>query len=853
MTDRPEPASLPGRCCLLAAAVWVLGAWAAAAGPPPAGPVGPDHAGRMARGLDLFKRQVRPVLLQKCFKCHGGKSVEGELDLTDRPGLLRGGTSGPAIVPANAKASLLYQLVAHAREPHMPYQRSKLPGEAVEAIAAWIDSGAPYDRPLKGPADTALWTQKAVPEEARRFWSFQPLRRIDPPPVRDPAWVRTPVDRFIAAKLEAAGLEPNPPADRRHLIRRAYFDLLGLPPPPEAVDSFLADPAPDAYEKLLDRLLASPHYGERWGRHWLDLARFAESHGFEHDYDRPFAYHYRDFVIRALNDDLPYDRFVRWQLAGDEFVPDDPRALAATGFLAAGVHSTQITKNEVARQRYDEMDDMLATVGTSLLGLTVGCARCHDHKFDPIPQADYYRLLATFTTTVRSELDVDFDPAGYRRARASFDREHAPYAAAVKEYESRELPARRAERRRRWEARPDRYQWAALDCLTPGGLRLAALVRWSQTTDPEWRRLYLRAEQHLRQAPKPDVRKVLVASEGLPPVRLHTQGEDFFPATYFLRRGDPDQKEAVARQGFLQVLTDLPEKQRRWQAAPPKGWRTSYRRRALAEWVTDVDAGAGRLLARVIVNRLWQHHLGRGLVATPSEFGSRGERPTHPELLDWLAAELIRGGWRLKPIHKLIMASAVYRESAAFDEARGQKDRDNRLFWRRPRQRLEAEAIRDATLAVSGRLDATMFGPGTLDPGSRRRSIYFTVKRSNLIPMMQVFDAPDALQGVGDRPATTIAPQALLLMNNAHVRDSAKAFARRILPGPAAPLEAAVTAGYRGALARPPQPEELADALAFLGTQAASYQKAGRADARELALADFCQVLMCLNEFIYID
>src|SRR5262249_37781796 len=338
-----------------------------------------------------------------------------------------------------------------------------------------------------------------------------------------------------------------------------------------------------------------------------------------------------------------------------------------------------------------------------------------------------------------------------------------------------------------------------------------------------------------------------------PPVRLHSQGADFLNETHFLRRGDPDQKQRVAPPGFLQVLMTTPEKEKHWPARPPSGWRTSYRRTALANWMTDAECGAGQLLARVIVNRLWQHHMGRGLVATPSDFGTRGEKPTHPELLDWLASELIRNGWRLKPIHKLIMTSATYAQASVRDERKEAKDRDNRLFWRRPVLRLEAEAVRDSLLALGGMLDTTMYGPGTLDEGSRRRSIYFTVKRSKLIPMLQVFDAPEALVSLGERPTTTIAPQAPLLMNNAHVRSWARGFARRIAPSEGTSVEEAVARGYRIALTREPTRQELADSVAFVKSQLASYTVEARKDAREQALADFCQVLMCLNELVYVE
>jgi hypothetical protein len=997
-------------------------------------PLDPEHAAKMAKGVALFKQHVKPILVQSCLRCHGGKAVESDLDLSTRDSLLKGGRHGPVVSPGKSADSLLVKLITHQREPHMPKVGDKLSDAAVTHIRSWIDLGAPYDEALVTvKAAKKPWTERVLTDDARHFWSFEPLAKAAPPMLTDNGWCKTSVDRFIFAKLRAAGLTPSPTVDRHVLIRRAYFDLVGLPPSPEEVDAFLKDDAPDAFAKLVDRLLASPRHGERWARHWLDLARFAESHGFEHDYDRPSAYHYRDFVIEALNRDLPFDTFAKWQIAGDEFAPDNPLALKATGFLAAGVHSTQITKAEVEKHRYDEMDDKLGTLTTAFLGLTVGCARCHDHKYDPIPQRDYYRMLATFTTTVRSEIDLNLDPDGYRKAKATFDREHAPYDEALRRFEAEELPKRLAA----WERQPPReFAWQVLEpqkvqskegatlTVEPDGtilvtgknakfdtytiaattrlpkiiaIRLEALAHpslvkggpgrakngnfalsdfrvevgmpqaparalklvtaratfeqsglpvkaaldndaksawaidpqfgkdhaavfelaepdtgtqlvftlkfanndghnlgrfrlsvsamkdadltapgitanvrdalavaaesrpaapraivlaWYRTIDPEWRALNAKREAHLVKAPKPPTAKCLIATEGLPAVRLHTQGEDFFPETYFLRRGDPDNKEGAASQGFLQVLMPGPEAAKRWQSPPPAGWRTSYRRRALAQWLTDTEHGAGHLLARVIVNRLWQHHMGRGIVATPSDFGTRGERPTHPELLDYLAGELIKGGWRLHPIHKLIMTSAVYKQGSRVDAAKVKLDRDNKLWWRHLPRRLEAETIRDSLLAVSGQLDEKMYGPGTLDEKSRRRSIYFTVKRSKLMPMMVIFDAPEALTGMAERPTTTIAPQALHLLNSPQVREFARALAQRVAPSAETPLEDAVRRAYRSALARDPSPAELRDGLDFLAGQMASYPPDRR---RQAALADFCQVLMCLNEFVYVD
>jgi mono/diheme cytochrome c family protein len=1045
MTRTPPPRpSTPWRS-FLCLAVCFAGV-AAFAAPPPEPKLPPDHAERLAKGKDLFTKSVRAILIEQCVKCHGGDKTQGGLDLRTRELLLKGGQHGAAVVPFDSKESRLFALVNHDQPPHMPSKAPKLPAEQIAQIAAWIDNGAPYDKPLLDGATVAK-KPMVVTDEDRRFWSFVPLKRPAVPAPKDDKWCRTPIDRFILAKLDEKGLTPNPVAERRVLIRRAYFDLIGLPPTPEEIEAFVNDRSPDAWEKVIDRLLASPHYGERWGRHWLDLARFAESNGYEHDYDRPSAYHYRDFVIKALNADLPYDTFVKWQIAGDEMEPDNPLALTATGFLGAGVHSTQITKNQVEKERYDELDDIVRTTGTAMLGLTIGCARCHDHKFDPIPTRDYYRLLSTFTTTVRTEIDLNLDPAVYAKARAAWEKEHATVTEPLRAYEKDQL----AKQFEQWLAnRPKDFappKWAILDLsnstskggatLTKQGdgsilvggknpdketlaftaqtqargitaIRLEALadpslvkggpgratngnfalsdirlsiapqsdpkkttpvkfvaakatfeqqglpvkaaidndktsawavdpqfgknhaavfdlespvgfdggtvltftlefnnnkghgigrprlslttaelpaaldgdaasenvlavltklaapdaaltpeerqliVPWFRTTDAKWRELNQKVEEHARSAPKPQTVKAMICSEGLPAIRLHTQGGDFLDETHFLKRGDPNQKDGVATQSFLQVLMRTPEQEKHWQVVPPPKWRTSYRRTSLANWITDTETGAGSLLARVIVNRLWQHHMGAGLVATPSDFGFQGERPTHPELLDWLARELIDNGWRLKPLHKQIMTSAVYMQGTQHDKARAKLDDENRYYWRRVPRRLEAEIIRDSLLAVSGTLDTKQFGPGTLDPTMKRRSIYFFVKRSQLNPTMVLFDGPDTLQGAEQRGTTTIAPQALLLMNNPVVRGCAESMAKRVAADGKTPADTVANA-YMVALGRKPNERELTNSVTFLKEQTAAYEKDGKMNAAHLALADFCQVLMGLNEFVYVD
>ena len=384
------------------------------------------------------------------------------------------------------------------------------------------------------------------------------------------------------------------------------------------------------------------------------------------------------------------------------------------------------------------------------------------------------------------------------------------------------------------------------------GAQKATLLKWYRTQDDEWRQLNRAVVSHARQEPKPEKSKVLISSEGVPAVRLHTQGPDFYEKTYFLRRGDLNQKQGEAPAGFLQVLMRAPDAEKRWKTGPPKNARTSFQRAALAHWLTDTDAGAGPLLARVIVNRLWQHHFGHGIVATPSDFGTQGARPTHPELLDWLAGELIRNGWHLQALHKLIMTSAAYRQNDDWDEARHKIDPDNALLWRRAPQRLEGEVIRDAMLAVSGRLDRAMFGPGTLDESQTRRSIYFMIKRSKLIPMMSLFDGPDSLQSLGRRQTTTVAPQALALMNNQQVLACAAALAKRVMEETSASIFAAERA-YKQALGRKPTAEEVRDSMQFIEQQIKLYQAQGKDNAERLALADFCQALFSLNEFVYVD
>ena len=732
----------------------------------------------------------------------------------------------------------------------------------------------------------------AVTVADRQHWSYRPLSAVELPAVTDAAWGRTPIDRFILAALDARRIRPNSPAERRALIRRLYFDLIGLPPTPQEVEAFVADPAPDAYDKLVDRLLASPHFGERWGRHWLDVARYADSGGMESDHDRPTAYHYRDFVIRAFNDDLPYHTFVRWQLAGDEYEPDNPQALAATGFLTAAPNEPLMVpmEEEKLRLRFNELDDMASTAASAFLGLTLACARCHDHKYDAIPTRDYYRLQCAFTTTARNE--VPLAPRDqieqFRRQESEWNQrrkaaetklndwlseQKKPHTPALREAKIDALPVGDAEKKLLKE-QPD----------SGGAKKLAGQHKKALAiSDEDYRKVFTEEARARWDALKAELDRVRDAKPDGPPTALAIIDTKPDPeATFLLDRGDFKAKKEQLQVGFLSVLTSGRSPEEYWSAArrdiPPN--RSTGQRRALAEWMTDADHGAGALLARVIVNRVWQHHFGEGLVRTVSDFGVRGEPPTHPELLAHLANELVAGGWRLKPLHRAIVTSAVYTQAGTFDEERAKADPDNRLLWHRRPQRLEAETLRDTVLAVSGTLNLEAYGPAFKPPipreamqarntqspypadakdtpATRRRSVYMYHKRVVQHPFLQAFDSPDGTVSCGRRSTTTVAPQALALLNDPFVRDRAADFARRLVAeGGSAPRQW-VDRAFLLAMSRPPGNDEREESIKFIERQferrTARDKSVSAEEVRLRALADFCQTVFGLNEFVYVD
>jgi mono/diheme cytochrome c family protein len=814
-----------------------------------------DHAASMAASTTLFKDTVREFLVKNCLECHGGEKTKSGFSMVSREKMLEGGDRGAAVVPGKGKESRLVKLVARTEEPHMP-PKQPVAKETVEALTKWIELGAAFDKPLKEVADTAK-KPMVVTDKDKQYWAYRPLAAVTPPAVRQKEWVKNPIDAFVLAKLEAAKLTPATDADKRTLLRRVTFDLTGLPPTVDEVNVFLADEAANAFEKVVDRLLESDAYGERWGRHWLDPARYAESHGFEHDYFRPNAYHYRDFVIRALNADMPYDQFVKWQLAGDELAPNDPLALAATGFLGAGVFPTQITNREAERIRYDSMDDMLATTGHTFLALTVGCARCHDHKYDPIPTRDYYRLLSAFTTTVRSEVELDQSSPEQKQAYADWEAKRKPVEEAFKKYEAEELAKQfvawlgdGSDRLAAIEKITDLKVATGMKALVTEKKKFAdlpkaqrdLLLKWYAPQDAGYKERQAKVADIDKQ--KPPLNKVTIqaTTEGRKPMRHHTAEAsipDFYPKTFVLKRGDTEQKGEEATPGVLQVLARTDEKA--WEAPKPTTASTSFKRVGLANWICDTKDGAGSLAARVMVNRLWHHHFGRGIVSTLNDFGFQGDPPTHPELLEWLASDLVANGWKLKRIHKLMVMSRTYGLSGAANADALKADPDNKLWHHRPKRRLEAEAIRDNWLSVGGLLDRKMFGPGEADEGMKRRSVYFRIQRSQMIPSLQVFDWPDSLTSAAARPITTTAPQALFFLNNPHVKKAADSYAAKLKPVADKNPADAVELAYQMAFTRVPTKDETAVGVEFI--------KAGG----EKALQSYALALFGLNEFVYVE
>lgn len=710
---------------------------------------GPNEAaGPDTKGIEFFENKIRPVLVNNCYECHSSKSAKlrGGLLLDTRDGVLKGGDTGPVIVPGDPAASLLIKSVKHDGLEMPP--KKQLPANVIADLERWVKMGAP------DPRNSVAGAYKRMSlEEARDYWSFKPITRPDVPKVRDAKWAKDDIDLFIQASREAKGLRPVADADRRSLIRRVYFDLIGLPPSPSEIDAFVNDTSPKALEKVVDSLLQSPHFGERWGRHWLDLARYAESNGSADNTPFPHAWRYRDWVIKAVNQDKPYDQFIREQVAGDLLQakdgPEKDDLLIATAFLA--LTSKPRAQNN-PDYRMDLIADQIDVTTRAVLGLSVMCARCHDHKFDPIPTKEYYGLAGIFEST-------DMLPGAGGKGAGKM--------------------------------------------ATPGGLH--ALSNGGQT---------------------------MGVREGKP------------TDTAICIRGESTKRGDTAERGFLAVATLV---------EAPKINRQQSGRLELAQWLTQPQ---NPLTARVAVNRIWLHLFGQGLVRSPDNFGSLGEKPSHPQLLDYLATRFITDGWSTKKMIRALVLSRTYQLATAHDGASFQADPDNVLLWRMSPRRLEAEAIRDAILTVSGKLNRTPPG-GTLTSGnpaakkpmpvsreSAHRSVYLGFIRGAPLPeILTMFDVANPNLVTAQREVTTVPAQSLYMMNSPWVVDQARGFAKRVQDEKSMDDTARVDYAYRMAFTRTPNDAEKTTALNFL-------KEAGGGDA---AWIQFCQAMFAAAEFRYLQ
>ena len=935
-----------------------------------------------AEALELFEKEIRPLLVAECESCHGPKLQQGGLRFSGREAILKGGEKGPSVVPGHPEKSLLIQAVRHQGALKMPPGK-RLTARQIASLEAWVKLGAPWPEAQKA-GGIVLGDQVRIFKEAKAHWAYQPLRRPALPAVKDKAWVRTPIDAFILARLEKAGLKPSPQADRRTMLRRVYYDLIGLPPSAEELEAFQADPSPDAYEKVVDRLLASPRYGERWGRHWLDVARFADTKDGVLMYGdsriRPYAYTYRDYVIRALNEDTPYDQFLREQLAADQIMPKvAPWRLAAMGYLTLG---RQFDSNV-----HDVIDDQIDTVSRGMLGLTVACARCHDHKYDAIPTADYYALYGVFAG---SEAPVDLpliDKPENTPGYAEYQKQFAPRRKQLEDLvttqydllietarqragdylvhiatkppdplenvfyfyslEPQELrPTTVANWRKLIERRatpddPVFGPWKELMDLPPAEMtsRSAEVMnRWksvrpgigagevnplvrdalmnaSLTDRASVARAYgdlLKRIYDASKAPNapinPEAKQLLdlvagkdapgyfhrtqiwnflnrkekdeyggitngldilaVQNAGAPPrAMVLNDTPDPYEPRVFLRGSPSAQGDPTPRQ-FLKILSG-PDR---------KPFPHGSGRLDLANAIADPK---NPLTARVLVNRVWMHHFGEPLVSSPSDFGSRSTAPTHPQVLDWLASAFVASpkfqvpgprdgggkasgahsigmGWSLKKLHKLIVMSAVYRQSSNLQspisnlQSAMARDPENRLLWRFHRRRLDFEQMRDTMLTLSGRLDLAMFGRPVRDgltPEAARRSVYSLVDRQSLPDTFRAFNFAQPDQSIERRPNTTVPQQALFGLNSPFVIEQAKAIVGRVEVKDAPSDEQRVAALYRLILSRKPSKDEVGVAMTFVRAARVTGESGSKLSAWE----QYAQVLLQTNEVMFLD
>ncbi len=802
-----------------------------------------------------YQETIEPYFKANCTTCHSALAHSSGFVIDSAPGLLKGGTrfGSKDIVLGSAKTSKIIAYLRGTQKPRMPMNGEPASEEQINKIETWIDQGARIDAVKLG-------------------WPYTMPAKVLIPKVKKTAWVHNPIDNFVLAKLEAKNLAPAPAASTISLLRRVYADLVGMPPTPAEAKAFLNDPSPGAYPKVVDRLLGDPRYGERWARHWLDLVRYADSNGFENDVTRPHAWRFRDYVIRSLNADKPYDRFLKEQLAGDELYPDDPDAITATGYIRLGPWDDLSTDHQQRWQDY--LNDVTDTTSSVMLGLTAGCARCHNHKYDRISQADYYRMQAFFKATkwVESELPhPEHDIETVRKER---------------ELAESKLKQPRAER----DALREKYRQIVLaekqKAAKPGDK--------IEANDDEINARIDRTEGVRRSQLDKEIGHWEGYARPYEPIAevVHDEGKKA-PVTHLLLRGNLLTPGPEVQPGYIASLDGGIEKPAN---IPAVRGDTTGRRSALANWIANKD---NPMTARVLVNRLWQHHFGRGIVNTPSDFGRNGDAPTHPELLDWLAQRFMDEGWSLKKIHRLILLSNAYQQSTQNVPLQGAAykiDPTNKLLWRMNRIRLEGETLRDSILQTSGRLNPASGGPGVypklseevLSTGSThkwggssdadglRRTIYVFQRRSLPLPLVEAFDGPDMTNTCPRRSTTTIAPQALAMFNGDFTRTEADYFAERVSKEAGSDSMKQIQTAYEIALIRRPTPAQQKLALEFIGKQTQLHlldgtdktsaksgaknvanQSAPNADvlkkARQSALADLCHVLINTNEFLYLD
>jgi cytochrome c553 len=853
-------------------------AWAIAS---QAAPLTPEEA--------FFTDKVKPLLDSRCVACHGPDKVKGGLRMDARAALLKGGDSGPALAPGKPQESLLLHAVLHTKPDLEMPPKEKLTAKDIAILEQWIRQGAPWvatnggddPEPMPGEILGNAWSDPRNPivkifgGQRLDLWSLKPVAAAVPPRVRKSSWVRNPIDRFVLAKLEKEGLRPSKEASKRALVRRVTFDLTGLPPTPEEVDDFIADKRAGAYERLVDRLLASPRYGEHWSRGWLDVVRYSDSNGFDWDEFRPEAWRFRDYVIRSLNEDKPFDRFVTEQLAGDELLAGPPRTpaeqdcLIATGFLRLGPHDNSAALfGEEGRSRAELMTDLVETTSGAFLGMTLACARCHNHKYDPISQADHYRMRAFFEP-VKFGDDLALDLPEARRTVEENNRRVEAEARPWREKED-DLMKRARERvagtRRGGLSAAEKAVVAAQpETLAPDQKTAAEAARKKlEVSDDDAKAAFTKDEKAEREKIEKAIEELKAKKSKLTRGLLMTDAGGSPPVTKILYQGDYRQERAAVTPGFLSVLDPNPAR-----VTKPANAKTTGRRLTLANWIV---APENPLTARVAVNRVWQGHFGKGLVATPNDFGLVGARPTHPELLDWLATEFRLNGWSLKKLHRLIVTSATYRQSSAPEKSRRgasqtAKDAENQWLWRQNLRRLSAEQLRDSLLAVSGKLlprqggppawpdlpqEVLRSNPAFLDDNAEKtkgwypspageqavRSVYLVQKRGVKEPFMETFDQPDNSVSCPRRTVSVVAPQALSLLNSPEAVSAANAFAGQVRKLAGDDPAAQVRAAFRFALQRAPDARESRACLALL---------------RERSLAEVCRALLNVNEFVYVD